>query len=35
MQGYKIVVIGDGAVGKTCLLSVFAKGEFPTNYVPT
>lgn len=31
----KIVVVGDGAVGKTCLLTVFANGQFPTNYVPT
>jgi small GTP-binding protein len=34
-EGIKIVVVGDGAVGKTCLLVVYAKGEFPTEYVPT
>jgi Ras-related C3 botulinum toxin substrate 1 len=28
-------VVGDGAVGKTCLLVVFAKDEFPEKYVPT
>jgi GTPase SAR1 family protein len=25
----KIVIVGDGACGKTCLLSVFSKGKFP------
>ena len=25
----KLVVVGDGACGKTSLLSVFAMGEFP------
>lgn len=31
----KLVAIGDGAVGKTCLLVVYATGNFPTDYVPT
>jgi len=29
------VIIGDGACGKTSLLSVFTLGYFPTHYVPT
>lgn len=31
----KLVIIGDGACGKTSLLSVFTLGYFPTNYIPT
>jgi len=31
----KLVIIGDGACGKTSLLSVFTLGYFPPNYVPT
>ncbi|KAI9357642.1 P-loop containing nucleoside triphosphate hydrolase protein [Zopfochytrium polystomum] len=31
----KLVVVGDGACGKTCLLVVFARNEFPQDYVPT
>ena len=31
----KLVVVGDGACGKTCLLVTFSKDEFPQVYVPT
>ncbi|XP_040283313.1 rho-related GTP-binding protein RhoB-like [Bufo bufo] len=30
----KLIVIGDGACGKTCLLTVFIRDEFPEGYVP-
>jgi len=31
----KLVIVGDGACGKTSLLSSFALGEFPKEYQPT
>ncbi|KAK0402352.1 hypothetical protein QR680_016286 [Steinernema hermaphroditum] len=31
----KLVIVGDGACGKTCLLIVFSKDQFPDLYVPT
>uniref|UniRef100_A0A8B9ZXH0 Uncharacterized protein n=1 Tax=Anas zonorhyncha TaxID=75864 RepID=A0A8B9ZXH0_9AVES len=31
----KAVIVGDGGCGKTSLLMVFARGDFPKVYVPT
>lgn len=30
----KLVIVGDSACGKTCLLTVFSNGIFPKLYVP-
>ncbi len=30
----KLVIVGDGACGKRCLLMVFRNDEFPPDYVP-
>nr|XP_032823712.1 rho-related GTP-binding protein RhoF [Petromyzon marinus] len=34
-QSTKVVIVGDGGCGKTSLLTVFTKGEFPLEYAAT
>ena len=35
ISNYKLVIVGDGAVGKTSLLYSYAKDKFLTDHIPT
>lgn len=34
-KNIRITCVGDGSVGKTCLLCTYARQNYPENYIPT
>lgn len=34
LKPLKIIIVGDGMVGKTCLLMTYEQDEFPQEYAP-